>query len=234
MGEIKVIAFDADDTLWENETYFKEAEDQFAETLIRWYPKQYSIDELFRTEMKNLSAYGYGAKSFTLSMIETLLRLGGDNVTPKMVSTVLEAGDKVITHKVECLPEVEETLKVLNRSYKLVMITKGDLLHQQRKLRESGLSCYFDHIEIISEKDRDEYHRVINLLGIKSTEFMMVGNSLKSDIIPPLEIGATAIYIPFEHTWQHEHSEEPITDDGRYYKIKKISELVNLIHQITH
>lgn len=234
MGEIKVIAFDADDTLWENEIYFKEAEDRFAETLIQWYPKQYSIDELFRTEMKNLGAYGYGAKSFTLSMIETLLRLGGDNVTPEMVKTVLNAGDKVITHKVECLPNVEETLSILCKSFKLVMITKGDLLHQQRKLKESGLSCYFDHIEIISEKDKNEYQRVINLLGITAAEFIMVGNSLKSDIIPPFELGATAIYIPHDHTWQHEHSEEPEMKNGRYYKTNAIKEIVNLIHQITH
>ena len=215
MKEIKIIAFDADDTLWSNEPFFQDIEREYTGLLSSYgEPKEISA-ELFHTEMDNLERYGYGAKGFTLSMIETALRISKQKVPSETIEKVLLLGN---------------ILKQSKR-YQLVVATKGDLLDQQRKLQRSGLSPYFDHVEIMSDKTEKEYAKLIENLRITPNQFLMVGNSLKSDIQPVLALGGYAMHIPFEIMWQHEvveHFEHPWL-----YQLKKLGELTKLL-QLTH
>lgn len=183
--------------------------------------------------MDNLERYGYGAKGFTLSMIETALRISKQKVPSETIEKVLLLGKSLLDMPIELLPEVEETLNILKQSkrYQLVVATKGDLLDQQRKLQRSGLSPYFDHVEIMSDKTEKEYAKLIENLRITPNQFLMVGNSLKSDIQPVLALGGYAMHIPFEIMWQHEvveHFEHP-----RLYQLKKLGKLTKLL-QLTH
>ena len=233
MKEIKIIAFDADDTLWSNEPFFQDIEREYTGLLSSYgEPKEISA-ELFHTEMDNLERYGYGAKGFTLSMIETALRISKQKVPSETIEKVLLLGKSLLDMPIKLLPEVEETLEILKQSkrYQLVVATKGDLLDQQRKLQRSGLSPYFDHVEIMSDKTEKEYAKLIENLRITPNQFLMVGNSLKSDIQPVLALGGYAMHIPFEIMWQHEvveHFEHP-----RLYQLKKLGELTKLL-QLTH
>ena len=206
---IQVIAFDADDTLWSNEPFFKEVEHRYTDLLKAYGDAKQVYAELFRTEMDNLERYGYGAKGFTLSMIETALRVSKGELAAATLQEILFLGKSLLDMPIELLPGVEETLQRLSRKYKLVVATKGDLLDQQRKLQRSGLTSYFDHVEIMSDKTEKEYSRLLNTLGVAPEHFLMVGNSLKSDIQPVLALGGVAVHIPFEVMWQHE-----VTDDS--------------------
>lgn len=201
---IKVIGFDADDTLWVNETYFRDAEHEFAR-LLSGYETENKIDqELFKTEMRNLEYYGYGIKGFMLSMIESAIDLSDSRVNPKTLSKILEIGKNMISHPVELLDGVEEVLKALSGKYRVIMLTKGDLLDQERKLEKSGLSAYFHHIEVLSDKKEENYLNLLEHLEVPVDEFLMIGNSLKSDVLPIVNIGAHAIHVPFHTTWAHE------------------------------
>lgn len=207
IDDIEVIAFDADDTLWSNEPFFQEIERKF-EALLGSYGTPADISaELFKTEMENLEHYGYGAKGFTLSMMETALRVSHGQVPTAVMEQILLLGKSLLDMPIELLPGVERTLQELD-SHRLIVITKGDLLDQQRKLNRSGLEPYFEHIEIMSEKSEQEYKTLLDTLGIAPNRFLMVGNSFKSDIQPILNIGGAAIHIPFEVTWKHEAVEE--------------------------
>lgn len=206
MKEIKIIAFDADDTLWSNEPFFQEIERKYTGLLNAYGNPQTISAELFRTEMDNLEYYGYGAKGFTLSMIETALRVSNRKIPTETIEEILLLGKSLLNMPIELLPEVEDTLKTLKHSkrYQLVVATKGDLLDQQRKLQRSGLAPYFDHVEIMSDKTEKEYTKLMETLQVTPNEFLMVGNSLKSDIQPVLAVGGYAVHIPFEVMWQHE------------------------------
>ena len=203
-SHINVIGFDADDTLWVNETYFREAEEQFASLLENYETKNKVDQELFKMEMRNLELYGFGIKGFMLSMIESALELSNSHVSQATISHILSIGKNMISRPVELLDGVEEVLQNLASRYRLIVLTKGDLLDQERKLDKSGLSKYFHHVEVLSDKKETNYKNLLDHLEIDVREFLMVGNSLKSDVIPILNIGATAIHVPFHTTWVHE------------------------------
>ncbi|WP_288241690.1 HAD family hydrolase [uncultured Bacteroides sp.] len=203
---IKVIAFDADDTLWSNEPFFQEVERKYTELLGDYGSAKEISAELFKTEMSNLECLGYGAKAFTISMVETALRISAQKVTAEKIQEIILLGKSLLEMPIELLPGVEDTLKALKAQggYRLVVATKGDLLDQERKLKRSGLTPYFDHIEIMSDKTEKEYNRLLQVLQVAPEEFLMIGNSLKSDIQPVLAIGGYGVHIPFEVMWQHE------------------------------
>lgn len=204
--QIKVIAFDADDTLWVNEPYFQEIEKQYTQLLKSYGNSEEISAALFKTEMKNLKTLGYGAKAFTISMIETALEVSNQKIAADDIRQIVDLGKSLLEIPIELLPKVKETLEVLKEKgkYKLVVATKGDLLDQENKLERSGLAPYFDHIEVMSDKTEKEYLRLLNILQIKPSEFLMIGNSLKSDIQPVLALGGYGVHIPFEVMWQHE------------------------------
>ena len=229
LEEIKVIGFDADDTLWVNETYFRDAEHAIC-NLLSHYETPNKIDqEIFKMEMKNLAIYGYGVKAFILSIVEVALELSNHNVSNRVISEILDIGKAMLNKPVELLLGVETTLKILSKKYKLIVITQGDLLDQERKLERSGLSKYFHHIEIVSDKKPSNYSTVLKHLEIEPKSFLMVGNSLKSDILPLINIGAQAVHIPFHTTWAHETVSPAETDDKEFTTLKRISELPALL-----
>ena len=204
LSHIKVIGFDADDTLWVNETYFRETEEKFAGLLEPYETKNKVDQELFRKEMENLGLYGYGIKSFMLSMIESALELSNNDVRQDTIHEIITMGKQMIAKPVELLDGVEEVLKALEKKYRLIVLTKGDLLDQERKLEKSGLSKYFHHVEVLSDKKETNYQNLLDHLEVDVKEFLMVGNSLKSDVLPIVNIGAQAIHVPFHTTWAHE------------------------------
>ena len=203
-SNIKTIGFDADDTLWVNETYFRDTEEKFAELLEGYETKNKIDQELFKMEMANLDSYGYGIKGFMLSMIESALDLSNNKVPQETIAQILELGKKMISHPVELLDGVEEVLAKLSGKYRLIVLTTGDLLDQERKLERSGLSQYFHHVEVLSDKKESNYKNLLDHLNIHVKEFLMIGNSLKSDVLPILNIGAQAVHVPFHTTWAHE------------------------------
>lgn len=210
---LKVIAFDADDTLWVNEPYFQNTEKKFCSLLEDFLPEHSISSELFKVEIENLSLYGYGIKGYILSMIEAALNISEKKISIEIIDIILEYGKQMLNEPIELLDGVEEVLSVLKPHYRLVVATKGDLLDQERKLKKSGLAHYFHHIEIMSDKQEDDYIKLIKHLDIDPSEFMMVGNSLKSDVMPVLNIGGSAIHVPFHTTWAHEHVETILTHE---------------------
>lgn len=229
-SNIKVIGFDADDTLWVNETYFRDAELEFAKLLASYETANKIDQELFIMEMKNLPMYGYGVKGFVLSMVEMALQLSNYQVSPKTIEAILNIGKEMISKPVELLEGVEEVLKELSLKYRLILATKGDLLDQERKLVKSGLLDYFHHIEVLSDKNEDNYSKLLNHLDIKPSEFLMVGNSLKSDILPLVNIKAHAIHVPFHTTWLHEQVHEEETNGKSYKTLNKLTDILSLLN----
>lgn len=227
--QIKVIAFDADDTLWVNEPYFQEIEKRYTQLLKSYGTSEEISAALFRTEMKNLKSLGYGAKAFTISMVETALEVSNQMISAGDIRQIVDLGKSLLEIPIELLPQVKETLKILKEkgNYKLVVATKGDLLDQENKLERSGLAPYFDHIEVMSDKTEKEYLRLLNILQIKPSEFLMIGNSLKSDIQPVLALGGYGVHIPFEVMWQHE-----VVDTFTHEHLKQVKgfgELLSLL-----
>ena len=224
--DIEVIAFDADDTLWINETYFREAEMKFAKLLAQYETENKVDQELFKKEMENLELYGYGVKGFVLSMVESALEISNYKVDSRVIEQIISIGKDMIQKPIELLDDVKHTLTVLSSKYKLILATKGDLLDQERKLEKSGLLKYFHHIEVLSEKKPENYKRLLAHLDVTPSKLLMVGNSLKSDILPLVEIGAQAIHIPFHTTWGH----EVVKHNGEGYKtVRKISDILSLL-----
>ncbi|MBT8266462.1 MAG: HAD family hydrolase [Bacteroidia bacterium] len=229
-SHIKVIGFDADDTLWVNETYFRDAELEFAK-LLGAYETANKIDqELFKKEMDNLQLYGYGVKAFVLSMVESAIEISNNDISNETLQKILKIGKDMINKPVDLLDDVEEVLKVLSQKYRLILATKGDLLDQERKLEKSGLSDYFHHIEVLSDKKEANYSKLLNHLDIKPTEFLMIGNSLKSDILPLINIKAHAIHVPFHTTWAHEKVSENETNGKHYKTVKRLSEILRFLN----
>jgi putative hydrolase of the HAD superfamily len=225
---IKVIAFDADDTLWVNEPFFREAEEKFAELLEDFMPQHSSLKELYRTEIENIGVYGYGIKGFTLSMIETAMRISEQKISVILVDRIIQIGRDMLDKPVELLPGVVEVLKELNGDFRIVLATKGDLLDQTRKLKKSGLANHFHHIEIMSDKKISDFEKLLKHLDIEGFEFLMLGNSLKSDILPVLELGGYGIHIPFHITWKYEVISHNVSND-RFFEVTKISDAVKVI-----
>lgn len=227
---IKVIGFDADDTLWVNETYFRDAELEFAK-LLGAYETANKIDqELFKKEMDNLELYGYGVKGFVLSMVEMALEISNYNVSNKTLEAILNIGKDMINKPVELLDGVEEVLKKLSKNYRLILATKGDLLDQERKLEKSGLIDYFHHIEVLSDKKEANYSKLLNHLDIKPSEFLMIGNSLKSDILPLVNIKAHAIHVPFHTTWAHEEVSEEESNGKAYKTVSSLRDILKFLN----
>jgi putative hydrolase of the HAD superfamily len=219
---IKVVAFDADDTLWVNEPYFRKTEEAFCQ-LLEGYLSMHDLErELMRTELDNLPLYGYGVKGFTLSMVEAAIRITSGTLSVEIIDKILDLGKSLLNEPIELLNGVKEVLESLQGKYRLVVATKGDLLDQERKLRKSGLSKYFHHIEIMSEKDDANYLKLIRHLDIKPEELLMVGNSLKSDILPVLNIGGSAIHVPYHITWAHEQINHTIEHE-KFRTVEHIS-----------
>lgn len=221
---ITTVGLDADDTLWHNETIFRLTQDRFVALLADHADHATLMARLAETEKRNLRLYGYGVKGFTLSMIETAMELTGGEAPASVVREILAAGREMLAHPVETLPGVDEALAALSESYRLVLITKGDLLDQERKLAASGLGDLFAAVEIVSEKDRQTYDRVFARHGTGPHEAVMAGNSMKSDVLPALEAGAWAVHIPYVITWAHEVAEAPAAHE-RYGALSQISEL---------
>lgn len=225
---ISVIGFDADDTLWHNEGYFRQTEAELTDKLAPFHYPTPIGKLIYERQMANLSLYGYGIKSFTLAMIETAFIASEQNVSPEIILWIIQRGKEMLSAPVELIQEVEPTLALLSQNFKLVVVTKGDLVDQQRKLSISGLSPYFHHIEIVSDKTASTYAKLCQQLDIKPSQFFMVGNSLKSDVLPVLEIGAHAIHIPYLTTWEHEKHPTP-KGYPQFYSCKQFSELPRLL-----
>ena len=225
---LKVIAFDADDTLWVNEPYFRQTEEQFYDLLSEFSSRHSLEKDLLRMEIDNLALYGYGIKGFMLSMIETSLLVTNNTVSVAAIEKILNLGKQMLNQPIELLDGVDVVLKALKDKYRLVVATKGDLLDQARKLKRSGLSHYFHHIEIMSEKDDKNYLKLIRHLDIQPDELMMIGNSLKSDILPVINVGGYAVHVPYHITWAHEQIEHSI-DNERFKTVENIIEVLNFL-----
>lgn len=228
MNELKVIAFDADDTLWVNEPYFRETEDRFCELLEDYLPHHSIARELLQVEIRNINLYGYGVKGFMLSMIETAMELSQKTIKVDVIEKIIALGKELLEKPIVLLDEVEDVLQTLHGKYKLVVATKGDLLDQERKLRKSGLEHYFHHIEIMSEKKEADYQKLLKHLDIQPTEFMMLGNSLKSDVLPVLELGGHAVHIPYHTTWAHETIDSTI-EHKNFRQVSSIKEVLSFL-----
>jgi putative hydrolase of the HAD superfamily len=226
---ITVVGLDGDDTLWHNETRFNVTQGELRDLLRRHVPDADVDTHLADTEMRNLGMYGYGVKAFTLSMIETAIQVTRGKIPATDLEVILGWGKRMLMEPTELLDGVEMTLKLLGKRYDLLLITKGDLFDQESKLARSGLAGLFLGVEIVSEKDVESYRRILERRGIKPEEFVMVGNSLRSDVVPVLELGARAVHIPYEVTWHHEHvPDESLPRDG-WYRIDSITELSRLL-----
>lgn len=224
-NQVKTIAFDADDTLWINEPYFREAENQFCALLEDYLPQHSVLKELFKTEMDNLQLYGYGIKGFMLSMIETIDRASNHTAPISLVNKAIALGKEMLQKPLELLPGVHETLSRLKDKYRLVVATKGDLLDQERKLKKSGLEHYFHHIEIMSDKQVADYRKLLKHLDCKAENFLMLGNSIKSDVLPVLELGAYAAHIPYHITWIYEQHDINI-EHRQFIELKSIDAIL--------
>lgn len=225
MKNIKVIAFDADDTLFVNETYFAETEEKFCSLMSDYLSQQGISKELFKIQIDNLKLYGYGIKGYTLSMIEAAMKISNNTISIEVIERIIQLGKELTAKPIVLLEGVEETLQALHGKYKLVVATKGDLLDQRRKLHNSGLGKYFHHIEVMSDKQEIDYSDLIKRLEIRPEEFFMIGNSLKSDVLPVLAIGGHAVHIPFHTTWAHEKIDHKV-EHKNFSTFKKITEVL--------
>lgn len=227
---LKVIAFDADDTLFINEPYFQETEQKFCGLMEDYLSHQGISKELFKIEIKNLGIYGYGIKAYILSMIEAAMKISNNTIPIEIIAKIIEYGKELLEKPIVLLDGVEETLKALHGNYKLVVATKGDLLDQRRKLHNSGLGHYFHHIEVMSDKQEKDYSDLVLRLEILPEEFFMIGNSLKSDVLPVLAIGGHAVHIPYHTTWAHEIIDYEVEHDN-FYSFTNITNVLSLLEK---
>ncbi|MCD7932129.1 MAG: HAD hydrolase-like protein [Tannerellaceae bacterium] len=225
---IKVIGFDADDTLWTNEIYFRETEERVKKLLSPYVDAESIIPELYHTEMQNMHIYGYGIKAFILSVLETAIRITDGKLPVSILQDIILLGKNQLSHPAELLEGVEDTLNALVGRYRLIVVTKGDLLDQEKKLRESGLEHLFHHVEIMSNKNEGTYKKLLQHLDVRPEEFVMIGNSLRSDILPPLALGCYAIHVPYYIVWEHERVDEPVVN-SRFYTADSLWDVVSLL-----
>lgn len=225
---INVIGFDADDTLWVNEPFYQECEEKFCRLLEPYAGGKDVHACLLETDIENVGLYGYGIKGFMLSMVETAIRISGGKVSAETLTGILTMGKGMFNHPLILLEGAKDVLATLSARYRLVLATKGDLLDQQRKLERSGLGKYFERVEVMSDKKETDYQQLLKRTGCRPEEFLMAGNSVKSDILPVLSIGAWAAHIPYEITWEHEVVEAPLQHE-RCFELKKLSDLLPLL-----
>lgn len=229
---LTTIGLDADDTLWANEAFFAAHFRDYAAILADYHDAETVEQTLYATEMRNLPLYGYGVKSMTLSSLETAMELTSGAISADELRRILELGRELLRHPVEVYPDVPAVLAALALRYQLVLITKGDLHDQQRKINASGLERYFVQTEIVAEKDAATYRALFARLGVAPETVLMVGNSLKSDILPVLEIGGGGVHIPCDFTWEHEKATAPTGAEGRFWTLATIRELPDLVRKI--
>ena len=227
--DVDLIAFDADDTLWHTEHLYAQAQEAFYAVLAPYHPLEWVKERLYETEIENLRHYGYGIKAFALSMVETAVELSEGRVSGAELRPLLERTKAMLNAPVELLDGVEETLARLAPRYPLLMITKGDSFEQGGKIQRSGIAKYFRATEIVSDKNTAEYRRLFEKHGLRAERLLMVGNSLRSDILPVLELGGSAVHIPYQTTWLHEVADPPPANQKGYYQLERISQLVDLL-----
>ncbi|MBL9214525.1 MAG: HAD family hydrolase [Opitutaceae bacterium] len=223
------IGFDADDTLWHNESIFEDVHQRYRSLLARYHEAAVVDRTLLATEKRNLELYGYGIKGFTLSAIETAIELTGGRISADEIRQLIALGRDMLEHPVRLLDGVPETLAAIAGQHRLMVITKGDLRDQERKLAKSGLAGHFPRVEIVSEKDTPTYTTLFRRHQIAPESFLMVGNSLKSDILPVLELGGAGVHVPYHLTWAHEQVDEPPPLPGRLFRLRTIRELPGLL-----
>lgn len=228
MDRITTIGFDADDTLWHNERFFRMTQEHFAGLLAEYTERDSLLSRLLEAEKRNLARYGYGIKGFMLSMIETAIEVTDQRVPASVITEILHAGQEMLRHPIELLPHAQESIRALAPSHHLVLITKGDLLDQERKLAQSGLGDLFDAIEIVSEKTPDTYARIFARHGEGAERALMAGNSMRSDVVAPIMAGAWGVHIPHGLEWEIEHADTPF-DHARFRALRHLGELPDLI-----
>lgn len=229
---VTTIGFDADDTLWHNERFYVLSQERFADILSDFTERDHLDDRLLEAEKRNLARYGYGIKGFMLSMVETAIEVTEARVPASVIRQILEIGQEMLDHPIELLPHARAAVEdMATTHHRIVLITKGDLLDQERKLAQSGLGDFFDGVEIVSEKDASVYARIFTEYGDGAERAMMVGNSMKSDILPALAAGAWAVHVPFHLAWALEHAEPP-RDNTRFHTLDDLGDLGALIGQI--
>jgi len=228
-----LIAFDADDTLWHNEPLYSEAEEKLVKLLADYADSDAVGQHLFATEMDNLEYYGYGIKSFTLSMIETAIKLSNGKIQGTKIEQIIWVARNMLTNQTQLLEHVEETVRNLSKSHPLMIITKGDLLDQEVKLARANIGDYFQHVEIVSHKNHDTYADLLSRHKIEPHRFLMVGNSLKSDVLPVVDLGGQGVYIPYHVTWAHEVVEHHPDDHNGYHELEHIGQLPDLIERLS-
>jgi putative hydrolase of the HAD superfamily len=229
MKHIRVIGLDADDTLWHNEIIFERVHERYRASLSTYHDAATVDRTLLATELRNLDLYGYGVKGFMLSAIETAIELTSGKISAEEIRTLLELGREMLNHPVELLDGVAETIASLSSSHALLIITKGDLLDQERKLAKSGLAAHFEGVEIVSEKNAATYASILRRHDVMPAEFLMVGNSLKSDILPVLEIGAAALHIPYPLSWMQDRTDHAPAPSDRFFQLGSLRELPALL-----
>lgn len=234
MSLFELIAFDADDTLWHNERNYISAQTKFRQLLAHYHSPEWIDERLYQTEMRNLQHFGYGAKAFALSMIETAVELTEGRITGRDIQTIIDSAKEMLAADIELLQHVAETVASLSGSYTLMLLTKGDLRDQELKITRSGLAPHFHHIEIVSDKTPESYDRLLKRYGVTQERFLMVGNSLRSDILPVLALGASAVYVPYQLTWLHEIAEPPPAGQVGYYEIEHLGLLPGLLQALEH
>jgi putative hydrolase of the HAD superfamily len=231
MGKLTTIGFDADDTLWQNQQFYDFTEIEFAKLLADHGDHAHISERLLDVERRNLQYYGFGIKGFTLSMIDTALEITHGNVAPKTIADIMALGREMTVHPVETLPHVHDTLAALAGEFRLILITKGDLFDQERKLAASGLGDFFNAVEIVSDKKPHTYERIFERHGDGASRAMMIGNSMKSDIIPALEAGSWGVFVPHERSWAMEHAATP-ENHPRFCEIEHLGVVPELIKVI--
>ena len=228
MSGLDIIAFDADDTLWHNLIHFEAAEKQFGQMLSVFAPAEEGAHLLAEAEKRNIGLYGFGVKSFTLSMIETAIAISGGAVDAATISSLIALGRDMLGHDIELLPHVEETLKELHGTSRLLLITKGDLHHQERKVLASGLAHFFEGVEIVSDKMPATYERICRRHGGQVERTLMAGNSIRSDVLPMIHAGGFGVYVPFEILWDHEHEDVP-PDTPRFFEVRDLRGVLDVV-----
>jgi len=231
---IKTIAFDADDTLWHNETQYEQAQDRLKTLLSNFADGETVAQRLYKTEMGNIDLYGYGIKSFTLSMIEAAITISGGKITGTEMQKVIGFGKDMLTARVQLIGNVKEIIGELAQLYELMVITKGDLLDQHSKLMQSGINHHFKHVEVVSRKTAEMYAALLEKYNVGPQHFLMVGNSLRSDILPVVAVGGHAVHIPYHITWAHEVVKTQPSEHDGYHELENLGQLPGLLERLNH
>ncbi len=233
-NSIRLVGFDGDDTLWSSEDYYHAAQGEF-EAIVQDYvdlKDARTLERLYAVEMRNLALFGYGVKSMTLSMVEAAVEITGARISAADLHRIVVLGKDLLQHPVELLPGIRESVEAIAADHDIVLITKGDLFHQENKVRQSGLADLFHRIEIVSEKDASTYARVLGEFGLPASRFAMIGNSLRSDIAPVLELGGWGVYMPYHVTWAHETEAQVADDEPRLRRVAVPAELPAAIRSL--